>query len=134
MYHPDRRGHARITTHLTARLQTANGFSYAAIIRDISLSGMQIQLPSDCVPGVLPNAGRQRLNVPVEVLVECDLGEASKPSAIAVRCGIANLRRIAVDQCVIGVSFRSFLEKGESRLAHYWRKKAAEQHVTEPVA
>jgi PilZ domain len=119
----DRRSSVRIATQLPARLQTADGSSHAAVVRDISLSGMQIQLHGSSVPGVLLNVNHERLRMPVEVLVECELDDALRPSSIVVRCGIAHLRRIAVDQCVIGVSFRMFLDDGEHRLAQYWLSK-----------
>ncbi|MBP8925817.1 MAG: PilZ domain-containing protein [Pseudomonadales bacterium] len=118
---PDRRAAARFEVVIEARLLSADGGNFAAMIRNISSSGLLASVAAGDVAALLPNVERELRHLPVRVLVAFTAGEAW----IEVECGIAQLRRVSATGCELGLQFRDFRDDGAARLDEFCARLGA---------
>lgn len=117
----DRRSAARFDVAIDARLVSVDGGDFAAMIRNISSSGLLASVAAGDVAALLPNVERELRHLPVRVLVAFTAGEAW----IEVECGIAQLRRVSATGCELGLQFRDFRDDGAARLDEFCARLGA---------
>lgn len=115
----DQRRRIRYRTHFKALLE-GNDSEQHAIIRNLSLTGLQIECSHEVMAALTPNIQRPDPRIPVRVHVHFQVPTSRQSRAnIDLECLIIYARRQAQDRYLIGAEFSSFEHHCEDDLQDY---------------
>jgi len=121
----DRRVDQRIDVFIPATLEDRFRVRYAAMLRNISLSGVLLSVESREVPRLLPNDPQHEPRSPRILGLEFHPPGCAHLGSVRVSCSIAHLRRISGTSSVVGLNFRHFNDGSLAILEEFWRQRLA---------
>jgi PilZ domain len=113
----ERRASVRVEVDIAARIVAADGASFPCTIRNLSRSGVLVELHAAHIAALLPNVARDVPHLPVIVRLEFRLSGTESAGDVLIDCGIAHVRRIAEERGAMGLGFRRFHGGSEAVLA-----------------
>lgn len=113
----ERRINVRVEVDIAARVLASGGRCFPCTIRNVSRSGVLVELHASHIAALLPNVARDMPHLPVSVRLEFRLDDADSAAGVAVDCGIAHVRRLCDERGAMGLGFRHFHDGSEEMLA-----------------
>lgn len=115
----DQRRRIRYRTNFNALLKGKSGEGNA-VVRNLSLTGLQIECSHQVMAGLTPNTQRSDSRAPITIHVHFQVPTSRQSRAdIDLECLIIYARRQAQDRYIIGAEFSSFEHRCEDDLQDY---------------
>lgn len=124
----DRRVAPRFAVQLPAKLTLANGQNIDATVVNLSLSGLQLQVDNQTVPTLMPNQSRefQLDTIPLTI----NIALPNEIDEVEIKLGLVYLRRVSMQESLIGCRFEAFYQKSASMLERFIKSIRA---TTSPI-
>ncbi len=112
----DRRVAPRFPVQLPATLTLANGQKIDAMVVNLSLTGLQLEVDNQSVPRLIPNQSREFQLDTIPLIVNIRLPNEEE---VEIKLGVVYLRRVSMQVSMIGCRFEAFYLNSASVLERF---------------
>lgn len=121
----ERRLYQRISTELPLELHTDDGESARAIIRNLSVGGLEISCDRWCADRILPSGHQAFPGQPISARLRWQLaGGDGADHAVEATGEIVVSRRLSQNEYRVGIHILGFKDDGERLVDQYVRARA----------